>query len=264
MREFSTQQKALERVIVAGYIPSARESAQHLGPAAGPVLEALAKHEKSKVRLLVLELAPLVVSVEASRAVIALLADSNSTIHAVAIADLAVCSQGEVIPDLLKVLDQHPDAEVTTAIIRQLGIAGDATLVASLRRYRSNPDPGIAHQASITMARLGDATERSRIVDHLQSADPRQRVQGLRDSQYVADQALAGYFGAALEDLSDFMVITAPHIEPVVVARVCDIAVQTMAYMGFSFSFPAEILARRSPEELAQARILAAAASRLP
>jgi hypothetical protein len=113
------------------------------------------------------------------------------------------------------------------------------------------------------MARMGDETERGRIVSELLSGDPRQRVQGLRDSQYVADKSLAGYFGPALEDLSDFMVITAPHIEPVVVARVCDIAVQTMAYMGFLFSFRAEILARYAVAELAEAGTIAAAVGRL-
>jgi len=114
------------------------------------------------------------------------------------------------------------------------------------------------------MARLGDETERDEIVAELRSLDPRQRVQGLRDSQYVADQALAAYFSPALDDLSDFMVITSPHIEPVIVARVCDIAVQTMAYMGFQFSFAAQFPARRSAEELAEARAVAAAAARLP
>jgi hypothetical protein len=263
MTELSPPLKELEHLIVAGYVPAAREAAEHLGPAAGPVLERLVKHEKREVRLLVLELAPLAVSVETSRSVIALLSDSDPTVHAVAIADLAVCSQKAVVPDLLKVLEQRPDVAVTTVLIRQIGIAGDRTNIASIRRYRSNSDPDVAHQASIAMARLGDETERNKILADLKSLNPWQRVQGLRDSQYIADQALAAYFGPALDDLSDFMVITAPHVEPVIVARVCDIAVQTMAYMGFQFSFSAQILARRSIEELAEARATAAAAAKL-
>jgi hypothetical protein len=259
MSELSPQQKVLGQQILAEQIPAARVSAEHLGAAAGPVLEILAKHEKSKVRLLVLELAPLAVSVESSRSVITLLSDSNPTVHAVALGDLAVCSQKEVVPDLLKVLDPRPDADVTKAVIRQIGIAGDSNQIRDLRPYLSNSDPEIAHQASIAMARLGDQAERDKIVKSLNSSDAQVRVGALRDCQYVADKGLVKYFGPVLDDFRDFMVVTPPHIEPIVVVRVCDIAVQTMAYMGFQFSYSAQFLARRSMAELAEAKMMVAA-----
>ena len=259
MSDWSPQQQWLGRQILEGQIPAAREWTEHLGPAAGAVLELMATHEKAKVRLLVLELAPLAISVESSRSVIALVSDANPTVHAVAMGDLAICFQKEVVPDLLNLLKQRPDAEVTRAVILQIGRAGTDAHIRDLRPYRLHADAEVAHQASIAMARLGDRQERQKIVGSLASADPQVRVAGMRDCQYVGDKELAKHFAPLLDDFRDFMVITPPHIEPIVVARVCDITVQTMAYMGFPFSYSAQFLARRSIAELAEAKAALAA-----
>jgi hypothetical protein len=207
----------------------------------------------------VLELAPLAISVESSRSVIALLSDANPTVHAVAMGDLVICFQKEIVPDLLNVLKQRPDAEVTKTVIVQIGKAGTDAHIRDLRPYLLHPDAQIAHQASIAMAKLGDREGRQKIVGSLLSADAQTRVAGLRDCQYVGDKELARHFAPLLDDFRDFMVITPPHIEPIVVARVCDITVQTMAYMGFAFTYSAQFLARRSIAELAEAKAAVAA-----
>lgn len=262
MNDFSPQQKNLGREILAQQIPEARATTESLGAAAGPVLLTLAKHEKARVRLLVLELAPLAPSVETSRAVIGLVQDSNSNVRSVAVGDLAVCWQREVVPDLLKVLAKQPDPDLTTALIRQIGVAGSDNNIRDLRPYESAREQEVAHQASLSMAKLGDRLERRKVIDALGSANPQVRVQALRDGQYIGDKDLVKYFGPALDDIRDFMIITPPHMEPVVMARVCDIAVQTMAYMGFRFSFQAQFLARHTPAELEEAkRVVAAAAA---
>jgi len=258
MNNLSPQQKILGREILAQQVPEARATAEKLGPAAGPVLLTLAKHEKARIRLLVLELAPLAPSVDTSRAVIGLVQDSNSNVRSVAIGDLAVCWQKEVVPDLLKVLEKQPDPDLTTAVIRQIGLAGSDRNIGDLRPYESAREQEVAHQAALAMARLGDGTERKKIIDGLAALNPQVRVQALRDCQYIGDKTLIRYFGPTLDDIRDFMVITPPHIEPVVTARVCDIAVQTMAYMGLQFSFQAQFLARRTVAELEEAKRMVA------
>ena len=255
--EMNADQRMLAQQIMAQQVPEARATTERIGAAAGPVLAEMAKQPKSAVRLLVLELAPLAPSPDGARAVIGLLGDSNSTVRAVAKSDLAVCFQKEVVPDLVRALESKPDGEVTAALILQIGIAGDKSHIPTLQRYLRDPDKQVSHAASNAMARLGDAAQRGRIIADLKNPDPPVRVQALRDCQYVSDKSLAREFGLALDDTRDFMMSTPPHIEPVVWVRVCDIAVQTMAYMGFQFSFQAQFLERRSWPELLEAKKLA-------
>jgi hypothetical protein len=252
--ELTAQQRMLQDQILAKHGPEARASAERLASSAGSVLFALAKHRDRNVRLLVLELAPVAPSADSSRAVISLLDDEEPTIHAVAMGDLAVCFQKEIAPDLVAVLKKGQNAELTAALIRQIGIAGDSANIGDIVAYRTDRDPTVAHQTSIALAKLGDGKERNQIIADLGAAEMNTRVGALRDSQYVADKSLAKYFGPALNDLRDFLVITPPHVEPRVVARVADVAVQTMAYMGFTFSFEAQFLTRFSESELQEAK----------
>lgn len=253
----STQQRALRDHILAKRGPEARADAQALGPSSGPVLLSLAKHQDRAVRLMVLELAAVAPSSESSRAVIGLLDDDVATVRAVAMGVLVICSQRDIVPDLLRSLRKGQNSETTAALIRQVGIAGDSTNIGDIAPFRSDRDAGVSHQTAIAMARLGDPTERNRVITELSSTDAQVKVEALRDSQYIGDKALAGFFDSALNDLRDFMVITPPHVEPVVVARVCDVAVQTMAFLGFSFSFQAQFLARRTQPELDEAKRMA-------
>jgi hypothetical protein len=163
-----------------------------------------------------------------------------------------------VIPDLVKLLEKKPPSELTVTLIRQIGIAGDYDNIKDVQPFRANPNADVARQAAVAMARLGDQGELQRIVTQLSSMDRNARVQALRDCQYIGDRKLVKYFGPALEDSTDFMAITPPHLEPIVVARVCDIAVQTMAYMGFRFSFQAEFLARLTFAQLDEAKRMVA------
>jgi HEAT repeat protein len=257
MSELSPLQTDLRRQIITRNVEEAHALTARLHADAGPVFEILSKHESSKVRLLVLELIPEAPSLSSSRAVLALLADSNQTVHAVAAGMLTACTQREIVPDLEKLLEQKQDPEVAVSLIRQIGIAGDQNSIRKLARFKQDPDPEIAHAARAAIARLGGASERSEIVTALSAVDRQERVQALRDCQYIGDKTLVRHFGPVLDDRSDFMVITPPHVEPVEVARVCDIAVQTMAYMGLRFSFSAEILKRRTPEEIAEAKHVA-------
>jgi len=258
MSDLSSRQNALASEILAQQIPAARASTEALGPGAGPVLAKLAGNQNVQIRLLVLELAPLAVSIETSKAVISLLQDSSATVRSVASSDLAVCIQKEVVPDLVKLLESKPPPELTVTIIQQIGIAGDRDNIKDVRAFRSSPDSDVAHQTAVAMARLGDPAEFQKIVTQLKSQDQNERVQALRDCQYIGDRKLVKYFGPALDDMRDFMVITPPHMTPAVVARVCDIATQTMAYMGIRFSFQAEFLARFTPAQLDEAKRMVA------
>ncbi len=258
MSDLSSQQNALVHEMLTQQIPAARATAEALGPQAGPVLARMAGHQNVQVRLLVLELAPLALSVDSSRAVISLLQDSSSTVRSVASSDLAICTQKEVVPDLVKLLEKKPPPELTVTLIKQIGVAGDRDNIKDVKPFRFSPNPDVARQAAVAMARLGDQVELQRIVTQFSSLDQNARVQALRDCQYIGDRRLVKYFGPALDDIRDFMVITPPHMEPVVVARVCDIAVQTMVYMGFRFSFQAEFLARFTPAQLDEAKRMVA------
>jgi len=253
-----SRQDALVHQMLTGQIPAARATTEALGPQAGPVLARMAGHQNSQVRLLVLELAPLALSVDSSRAVISLLQDSNVTVRSVASSDLAICTQKQVVPDLVKLLEKKPSTELTVALLKQIGIAGDHDNLKDLDPFRNSPNPEVVHQAAVAMAKLGDPAELQRVINRLGSLDPNTRVQALRDCQYIGDHGLVRYFGPALDDIRDFMVITPPHMEPVVMARICDITVQTMAYMGFRFSFPAEFLARFTPIQLEEAKQMVA------
>lgn len=258
MSDLSSRQNALVHEMLTQQIPAARTTTEALGPQAGPVLARMANHQNVQIRLLVLELAPLALSVDSSRAVISLLQDSNGTVRSVASSDLAICTQKEVVPDLVKLLEKKPPAELTVTLLKQIGIAGDHDNLKDLDLFRNSPNPDVARQAAVAMARLGDPAELQRIVTRLGSLDPNVRVQALRDCQYIGEHRLVKYFGPALDDIRDFMVITPPHMEPVVMARICDIAVQTMAYMGFRFSFQAEFLARFTLIQLAEAKQMVA------
>jgi hypothetical protein len=259
MSEVNSRQEALVREILARDVPAARATTEALGAEAGPVLAKLASHQKSEIRLIVLELAPLAVSTASSKAVIFLVKDSNSTVRAVATGELAICVQKDVVPDLVKLLEEKPQEELTVALINQIGVAGSRENIKDLQPFRSAKSSDVAHQAAAAMAKLGDANELKGILKKLESSDANERVEGLRDCQYIGDQKLVKYFAGALDDGRDFMLITPPHMTPAVMGRICDITVQTMAYMGIRFSFNAEFLARYTREQLDEARKMVAA-----
>ena len=258
MSELSSRQNRLLNEILARDIPAARATTESLGAEAGPVLVKLVGQKKSEIRLIVLELAPLSISTESSRAVIALLKDSNSTVRAVATSDLAICIQKEIVPDLLDLLKEKPSEELTIALVSQIGVAGGLENIKDLQPFRSSNSATVKHQASVAMAKLGDPTELKGVLKELDSSNADERVQGLRDCQYIGQKELVKYFGRSLNDDRDYMLITPPHMTPAVMGRICDIAVQTMSFMGIRFSFNAEVLARFTREQLEEARELVA------
>ncbi len=104
--------------------------------------------------------------------------------------------------------------------------------------FRNTLEPGFRNDISLAMARLGDQQHRQELIRRLTATDEAARVDAMRDVLYVGDPRLARYFRPVLEDRRDAVVISPPH-EPLVTARVCDVAVQTLAGLGVKFSFAA-------------------------
>ena len=205
----------------------------------GDVLREMAGNEKASVRTLVLELASEHPSEGASRAILSRLQDPNLTVRSIANSQIARIAQKNLVPDLFKAMEENSDLVVKGALVRQIGMIGDATSLPRLRQlYRDTQDPGLRNDIAMAAARLGDEQFRHQLIQRLTAPEETERAAALRDIPYVGDPRLARYFRPVLEDRRDVMVISFPH-DPVVTGRVCDLAVQTLAALGVKFSFAA-------------------------
>jgi hypothetical protein len=108
------------------------------------------------------------------------------------------------------------------------------------------------------MAHLGSDEARRILIKRLEGPDPSIRFRALQDCLYVQEQSLAVHFAFALRDYRDVICLTVPEAPAAVNARVCDVAVSVMHSLGYSFSFRAEDLWRRSEPELEEARKIVA------
>lgn len=251
----------LRRQVLAKQEDAAEAAARSLGPDAGQVLLELAEHKKASVRVVALSTAVQNPSPDCSRVILGRLDDDDPTARSVARSSIGRCSQKEVLPDLLKAMKKHGDADVRGALALQVGVVGNKRNIKDLEPFRAAADdPQLAHDVGLAMARLGDAGERDALLGRLVQDDPHVRTQALRDCQYVQDRDLARQFGPALSDDRDVVNIADPH-EPPEFARVCDVAVQVLASLGYELSFDARFLERRPDEQVAEARALVEALS---
>jgi len=244
----------LTRQIEIGNKEGAKAMAAGMPPEeTGDVLDKTAASDKASARMLVLELASEHASEGASRAILSRLQDPNLTVRSIANSLIARIAQKSLVPDMFKALEQNPDLVVKAALARQIGMVGDAGDLPRLRvLYRDTLDPGLRNDLALAMARLGDDHYRQEVIRRLTAPDEAARVAALRDIPYVGDRRLARYFRPVLEDRRDAVVISLPH-DPVVAARVCDVAIQTLAALGVKFSFAAFPTRRFSEAEIQEA-----------
>ena len=99
------------------------------------------------------------------------------------------------------------------------------------------------------MARLGDEDASVRLGLRLDSFDVEVRVPAIQDVMYVGDLRYASHFRGLIVDRRDAIVISLPH-DPVVAARVCDIAIQALAALGIEVSYAASPTRRFSEYEV--------------
>jgi hypothetical protein len=244
----------LRSQILARNGTDARQTANRMGPAAGEILRELAGHNQTSVRQLVLELAAENPSAGSSRAILSRLSDGSATIRSIAGSLIGLCTQKEIVEDLFQTLDLNLDPSVTSAVVLQIGIAGERTHLPRLSKYRDRQsDPEIVHDCGLAMARLGDLGEHRRVIEQLSDADLNVRVRALRDTHYLADRHLAMHFLPALEDRREATMISGPHEVPPRYARVCDIAIQAMAVLGWELSFSGRVLERHDERRIAEA-----------
>ena len=203
----------------------------------GDVLKDMAGNEKAPVRMLVLELASKHPSEGASRATLSRLQDTNLTVRSIAGGLIAMIAQKSVVPEMLELAEQDLDPRVRGALARQVGMIGDAGDLPRLRtQYRAAQDPGLKNDLAAAMARLGDEAYRKDLIRRLTDPEAAVRLAAFRDTLYVGDRRLALYFRPAVEDRRNAMVVSFPH-DPVVWARVCDVAIQTLAGLGLQLSY---------------------------
>ena len=229
MHSGHAQKNELARQIASGNSERAKDLARNLLPGdVGDVLENSASSPKPSVRMLVLDLASEYHSEGASRAILSRLQDGDLTVRSVAGSLIATIAQKELIPAMFRLLEQGLDLPLKRALARQIGMIGSDNDLRGLRKlYVSASDPSYKNDIALAMARLGDQPSRTQLIKRLSAPDAIARTAALRDVAYVGDPVLARYFRVVLEDRRDAVVISLPH-DPVVFARVCDVAIQTL------------------------------------
>jgi len=251
MQPENAQENELSRQIAIGNREGAKALARSLPPASvGNVLRNMAGAEKASSRTLVLELASDHPSEGASRAILSRLQDPNLTVRSMAGNLIARIAQKNLVPEMFEIMDRDVAPAVKGGLARQIGMIGDSSALPRLRmQYRTVQDPGLQNDLALAMARLGDEHHRQELIHRLNAPDATARVAALRDIPYVGEPRLARYFRPVLEDRRDAVAISLPH-EPVVAARVCDIAIQTLAALGLHLSFATSPMRRFADEEI--------------
>jgi HEAT repeat protein len=245
----------LRSFILGDRVFEAEQILKKMGQDASPVLQELSKSKKTRVRTNVLELAGQLGDVESCRLILRSLDDPEEEVRNLATFQLNKCSHRELIPEMTTALEEHPDPQTRGTLSLQLGMIGSKEQIPPLRKYHNQAkDPELRHQIGLALTRLEDSDARHELVQRLLRRDQSARYGALQDCVYIQDKSLAAYFGPALEDLRNAIQVTLPEEKPTVYARICDVAVSVMAALGYKFSFSAESLGIRSPEELEEAK----------
>jgi HEAT repeat protein len=203
----------------------------------GDVLKDEAGDDKASARMEVLDLASKYPSEGASRAILSRLSDSNLTVQSIANSLITAIAQKNLVPEILRTMGLNLGFDVKGALARQVGMIGDVQDIPRLRTiFLATVDGGLRHDLSLAMARLGDESSRSDLISRLAAQEVQVRLAALQDTLYVGDRRFARYFRPAIEDQRDVIIVSMPH-DPTVWARVCDVAIQTLAGLGMKLSF---------------------------
>lgn len=261
----NSQIDELTKRITEGDSQRAKDVARNLSPdEVGDVLVSMAGSRKSSARIVVLDLASTYHSEGSSRAILTLLQDGDLTVRSIAGSLIATIAQRDLTPAMFRLLDQSLDLPVKAALTRQIGMIGGESDLTRLRAlYNSYKDPALKNDLTLAMARLGDKPSRDQLVVRLSAHDANTRTAALRDIQYVGDAKLGRHFRGVLEDRRDAVVISHPH-DPVVTARVCDLAVQTLDAIGVKLPFKTSPTRRFTEDEIKVALQIVAALERIP
>ncbi|MBC7926197.1 MAG: HEAT repeat domain-containing protein [Bryobacteraceae bacterium] len=254
MFEPGSAKNDLSRQIASGLTEPAKALARTMPTSdVGEVLQQQAGHEKASARLLVLELASLMHSEGASRAILSRLTDANLTVRSIANSLIATIAQPSLVEELLKALEQNDDLVIKGALAKQIGMIGNPSPLPQLRAlHRTTREAGLRHDLSIAMARLGDEQHRQELIQRLGAPTETARMAAIDDVLYTGDATLVRYFRPLLEDRRDAVAISLPH-DPVVAARVCDLAIRAMAALNIRLSFSTAPLRRFDEMEIQEA-----------
>ena len=164
----------LANYIAARDTEAAKSLAHRMPPSqVGGVLEAMAANDRLPVRLLVLELAREIPSVGATRALISRLSDRDLTVRSVAGSSIGHARDKSAVPDLLQALDQDLAGPVKGAIARRIGVLGGDMDIPSLRKfYAKSTDGSYRRDLSVALAKLGDSSHRSQLIQRLTTLIP--------------------------------------------------------------------------------------------
>jgi len=241
--EIESLQAELRAALLRHDAVAAETAAHGLGSSMAPVLSELRTHEDPEIRSSVLDIAGIAPTAESCRLMLSMLEDAVAEVRERAAAQVLLCVQTELAPDLLAVLERGTPPEAQVSIARQLGNIADAQAVPRLVALRQRAtDPQLDQTLSLLLAKLGDASARSELVARLENETPAVRLDAVRDAVYVGDPSLVAEFGPALGDETDVDGI-----------RVCDVAANSAAKLGAPIGYP-DALVRLEPAELDAAR----------
>ncbi len=158
------------------------------------------------------------------------------------------------LPEIETELERSRNEYVREQICLLLGETGDKGKTPILKsRLPREKDEHARHAASLALARLGDDAARQEVVDRLNHAEPKERVNAVNDLPYVNDRGLLKQLVPLLDDTRDAVNMSRSH-SPSYFLRVCDVAVNVANEMlGKPFPW-AQPVKRYSPAELSQAK----------
>lgn len=255
MVSFDMTQSRLRDLILQGKGFEAETLGRELGVKSDPVLESLFGDSSAKVRRSVLEVASQAKTPGSSRVILKGLDDPDSEIRDLSKYLVGTCSQPEVLPDILRAMDEHQDPALRSVLALQVGIIGSKTEIPKLHGYqKTTTDSELLQNLDLALARLGDPDARNVLIDRIHQTELMVRFRALQDCLYVQDPSLINHFQPALTDYRDAILITIPEAPQQVRARICDVAVMVMANLRCSFSFSGLNLRRFTQEELLEAQ----------
>jgi HEAT repeat protein len=255
MTEREAKRVELREQILSDNLFEAETLAPEMAGDAHRVLQELAGNNDAHVRSNVLELAGTLGGADCGRLILRGLDDPNWDVKEVAASLIDVCAHRELLPEIVKAMEDHDEPSIRGDLALQVGMIGTEEQIPILQRYRREAsDDELNHKLSLALARLGDTDAKGQVVAGLHSSDTSVRFSALQDCLYIQDKDLVRHFGPALEDYQEVVVLTIPEETPTVTARICDVAVSTMANLGYPLSYSAEDLWVRTLAELEEAR----------
>jgi hypothetical protein len=190
----------------------------------------------------------------ARRGLLKALRDKTETVSGLAARFLRKHYAAEDLPEIETELERSRDEYVREQICLLLGETGDQRKIPILKsRLLKEKDENARQAVSLALARLADSAARKEIIARLHHAEPKERVNALKDLPYVNDRSLLKEVVSLLDDTRNAVNMSRSH-GPSYFLRVCDVAVN-VANEILEKPFPwVEPVKRYSPEELSQAK----------